>query len=139
MPEMEMPVDELEAGCRLDERVAREVLRMELSPRCPGHVQVTVTGWQCRKCGRMGEGGPPESHPEHPPRCSSNLATAWPLLDRFAREGVRVEVSANAAERGSEPWRVVIAPEGAEYVGMGPTPCIAICRAALKAAAGTRG
>lgn len=132
----ERVVDEIEAGCTLDERVAREVLGMTLRSECPGEAVAVETGWQCRKCGRQGEGEPPATHPEHPPRSSSNLGTAWKLVERFAREGARVEVSANAPRRGPEPWCAVIESGGAEHCGTGETAALAICRAALKAAAG---
>ncbi|HEX2091189.1 MAG TPA: hypothetical protein VHG28_02260 [Longimicrobiaceae bacterium] len=131
-----IPIDEMEPGGTLDELVARRVLGWSLRRPCPGEIVRMPGGWRCRKCGKTGPDEAATQHPELPPRSSTNIGTAWKILEALAREGARVEVSANRPERGPEPWCAVIVQGEREYRAGGETAALAICRAALKAREG---
>ncbi|MBV9772988.1 MAG: hypothetical protein JO040_03520 [Gemmatimonadetes bacterium] len=129
----EIPIDEMEPGSELDELVAKRVLGWKRHRRCPGEIAHMPTGWRCRRCGKMGDEGAPTEHEERPPRCSTSIVAAWRVVERFAHEGVPVEVSANPTERGPEPWCAVIRMGEVEHTAGGETAPAAICRVALKA------
>ena len=129
----DIPIDELEPGCGLDELVARRVLGWTPDRTCPGEIVQVPGGWRCRACGKMGNEGEPTEHRERPPRSSTSIVAAWRLLERFAADGACVEVSANTPERGPEPWCAVISSGGTRHSSGGETAPVAICRVALKA------
>lgn len=126
-----MKIADMPAGQQLDALVAEKVMGWRWYPCALNDAQkILAPSREASDTVRIGQGVMGLV-----PDFSTDIAAAWPVLEKLAEQGLRVELHDCRPDEGAQSWRVLFSGADTRTVAYAyaSTPMLAICRAALLA------